>query len=74
MFKKGDLVRIISKSSGKGLSQIERYDITRPQEIKYILKAREVTIYVIRGDYYLEQDLEPYFSFTDRLDDKLFEI
>lgn len=76
VFKAGDLVKIVSKSRGKDLFDVEKYDVTKPQEIKYSLRSTrpDETIYVIKGDYYLERDLRPYFPFTDKLDDKLFEI
>jgi hypothetical protein len=67
MFKKGDMVKIKSKSTGRHISTVDKYNINEPQRISRIDDNR---IIVIRGDYYLEHDLD----YAYKLDDKLFEI
>ncbi len=61
--KKGDLVNIKSKSTGRRLGTInkESYDVTKPQQIKRI----DGKIIVINGDYYRESDVEPVYSIND---------
>ena len=75
MFSVGDKVNIHSKSFGKRLGDIYKYDFTQPQIITHIYPdAKHNKIYIISGDYYLENDITPVHSFQTKLDDKLFEI
>jgi hypothetical protein len=62
-FKRGDLVKIKNKSTGRALRTIRKevYDITKPQQIERI----DGRIIVIRGDYYRENDLESVYSIGD---------
>ena len=65
-FKRGDLVKIKSKSTGRRLSDVkkESYDITKPQKIERI----DGRIILIKGDYYWESDVEPVYGVKDLSD------
>jgi len=68
-FKAGDLVKIKSKSTGRPLITVDRYNTSIPQKIGRV----EGRIVVIHGDYYLFSDIEHYYTDIDNLFDKLIE-
>ncbi len=73
-FKRGDLVKIKSKSAGRALRTVNKlaYDITKPQQIERVDGNK---IIVIKGDYYKSNDIELVYGGDDIdvLFDKLIE-
>jgi len=61
-FKKGDKVRILSKSYGRDLKKI---DYNNGIITNVIYHSNDGKIYMVNMDYFLESDLELYGMFSD---------
>ena len=74
-FKTGDMVKIISKSTGRTLREVKensnpRYNPDEPQKISRIDSNKIITIH---GDYYLFKDVKHWHSDIDNLFNKIIE-